>query len=130
MYRLGSVSKEKDHMHWLTKHLPVFNGLHERKFIRHVLGVIGMCCSVSVLADPLSFREMNFDSFALICNDSAIVMDEELSTISGKGAVEENNDKLAVILWDEGRNGDRRPSNHGVDSHQNLQVVNLTVNRR
>jgi len=117
-------------MDFLTKHLSVFNGSNGRRFVRHLLGVIGMCCSVSVLADPLSDTEINLEPFALIGNGSTVVMDEELSIISGKGAFEENNEKLAVILWDEGRNGDRRPSNHEASSAQNFQAVNLTINHK
>ncbi|OIQ91133.1 hypothetical protein GALL_269300 [mine drainage metagenome] len=132
-------------MHWLTKHSPTKNGLYGRKFVVSMLGVIGICCSLSALADPLQESGVDADISALtdglLDSHTKAITDADLSFISGKGGVLEKIDdgnRLAVILWDEGGTIKRRTTNNTMDSSQNsigsssnnLQAVTLTVNRK
>jgi hypothetical protein len=130
-------------MGWLTKHQSVNNGLNGLRFVGCMLGVIGMCCSTSALADPLSGLVEDLDVLSLMSNQATEhqvepMTDIDLSVISGKGGIAANciaenfgdNEKLAVILWDERGSGNRRTATNDVSGRQNFQNVNLTVNQR
>lgn len=125
-------------MNWLTKHQSVNNGLNGLRFVGCMLGVIGMCCSTSALADPLFGLVEDLDALSLMSNQATEnqaepMTDVDLSVISGKGGIAANlcdNEKLAVILWDERGSGNRRTANNDVSGRQNFQNVNLTVNQR
>ncbi len=125
-------------MNWLTKHQSVDSGLNGLRFVGCMLGVIGMCCSTFALADPLSGLVEDLDALSLISNQAMEnqaepMTDNDLSIISGKGGIAANlgdNEKLAVILWDERGSDNRRTANNDVSGRQNFQNVNLTVNQR
>ncbi len=125
-------------MNWLTKHQSVDNGLNGLRFVGCMLGVIGMCCSTSALADPLSGLVENSESLPLFSNQATEnqaepMTDIDLSVISGKGGIAANlegNERLAVILWDERGGGNRRATNNDVSGHQDFQNVNMTINQR
>ncbi|MDO9052009.1 MAG: hypothetical protein Q7U70_11035 [Methylotenera sp.] len=125
-------------MDWLTKHQSVNNGLNGLRFVGCMLGVIGMCCSTSALADPLSGLVEDSESLSLIGNQTTgnqakSMTDIDLSVISGKGGIAANlgdNERLAVILWDERGGGNPRTTNNEVGERQGFQNVNLTINQR
>lgn len=125
-------------MNWLTKHQSVDNGLNGLRFVGCMLGVIGMCCSTSALADPLSGLVEDLDALSLMSNQATEhqaepMTDIDLSVISGKGGIAANlegNERLAVILWDERGGGNRRATNNDVSGHQDFQNVNMTINQR
>ncbi|MDP2101301.1 MAG: hypothetical protein Q8J59_08770 [Methylotenera sp.] len=59
--------------------------------------------------------------------------DIDLSVISGKGGIAANlgdNERLAVILWDERGGGNPRTTNNEVGERQGFQNVNLTIIQR
>ncbi|MDO9366513.1 MAG: hypothetical protein Q7T58_09305 [Methylotenera sp.] len=125
-------------MDWLTKHQSVNNGLNGLRFVGCMLGVIGMCCSTSALADPLSGLVEDLESLSLISNQTTgnqaePMTDIDLSVISGKGGIAENlgdNERLAVILWDERGSDNQRTTNNDVSGRHGFQNVNLTINQR
>jgi len=120
-------------MNWLTKLLSVNSGTYRPQFVAHVFGVIGMCCSVSVLADQLVGSFVEPETSAWMDSRTEAMSDADLSVINGKGVAPTNldgNNKIAVILWDERGNSNRRGTGHDVDSRQNFQSVSLTVNNQ
>lgn len=65
-----------------------------------------------------------------LMDDALMIDDTDLSSISGKGAegntlnALDSDSKLAIILWDEGRQGNKGGSNHAMS---NSAVIKLTV---
>lgn len=127
-------------MNWLTKHSPARNRLYEQKFVVSMLGVIGMCCALSALADPLKGYEAEIERLGLSEKGTEITADVDLSMISGKGGVIntlENGSKLAVILWDEGGSTKRCMSGQCIGkadesmlSGRNSKTITWTVNQK
>jgi hypothetical protein len=121
-------------MYWITKLIAAKSGAYKPLLGGCMLGIVGICFSLSALADPGSDSEM----IAWISEHSEIISDTDLSAIKGKGgsAIKlDGAEKPAVILWDERGNTDRRgagyrSTSYEVNGGQNYQSVTLTVNGR
>jgi len=123
-------------MYWVSKRLSNDEGQHQNHYphcieiIRLVL-VIAVLCSSS-LAFAGTFTDATEmisepDAFNVLGDDAAMMNDTDLSLINGKGAEAsalEGDSKLAIILWDEGRQGNKGSTNHAMSSPP---VITLTV---
>ena len=120
-------------MYRLTKHLSVDNGSNVLRFVCCMLGLIGMCCSFTALADPLSGSvEELAEPLALLDDQDKTMTDIDLSVINGKGwelTTLDGNERLAVILWDERGNDNRPTINSNASAGQSGQSVLVTYNR-
>ena len=93
----------------------------------HVLGILSVCCSTPAFADGV----MEPDYVAAMFVESKSVSDSELSRIKGKSNTAVLDDeRLAVILWDERGSGNRRDTVRLVNGNPGAQSITLTVTRK
>lgn len=93
-------------------------------------------CLLAIAAMSIStqsFADMSLESISnlehLVEHKEAID-DADLSSIKGKGSAEVKlyeNDRLAVILWDERGNDNHRTLNIDAGGRHNIQDVKLTI---
>lgn len=113
-------------MNWLTKFITAHDCRYQTRLLGLVFGVVVLCCSSFVFADEFN-NTVEFDDLAWIDDYTEAVNDVDLSFINGKGTTEAplgDSGKLAIILWDERGNDNKRGTNHDVSSQP---LVNLTV---
>jgi len=123
-------------MYWVSKLLGNDEGQHQNHY-PHCVDIIRLVLVISVLcSSSLAFAgtfagatEMTSepDAFNGLDDDAAMIDDTDLSLINGKGAEAtslEGDSKLAIILWDEGRQGNKGGTNHAMSSPS---VITLTV---
>jgi len=123
-------------MYWVSKLLSNDEGQHQNHYphcvdiIRLVLVIAVLCSSSLAFAGTFAdATEMTSepDAFNGLDDDAAMIDDTDLSLINGKGAEAtalEGDSKLAIILWDEGRQGNKGGTNHAMSSPS---VITLTV---
>jgi len=123
-------------MYWVSKLLGNDEGQRQNHYphcvdiIRLVLVIAVLCSSSLAFAGTFAgATEMTSepDAFNGLDDDAAMIGDTDLSLINGKGAEAtalEGDSKLAIILWDEGRQGNKGGTNHAMSSPP---VITLTV---
>lgn len=126
-------------MNGFSKAQVVSNSRRQLRCIGFVYGVVSLCFTCSVFAesavtdDASAINSFGLGSLPEITAHAEVIEDIGLSAITGMGAEAEkleSNDNLAVLLWDERGNGNKRTGSNAVDGSQNYQAINLTVNRR
>lgn len=119
-------------MNWLSRQLSKYKcgPLNNYQYLAYSLGrvfvIVVLSNSSIALAEPVDIAPES-NPLNWLDDDSAIVEDANLSSISGKGVEAttlENDSKLAIILWDEGRQGNKGGTNHAMSSPS---VITLTV---
>lgn len=97
------------------------------RYLIHLPGIIAVCYSVPVFADGA----MEPGYIAAMFVQSEPVSDGELSRISGKSNTAVLDDeRVAVILWDERGSGSRRDTVRVVNGNPGVQGITLTVTRK
>jgi hypothetical protein len=95
-----------------------------------MIAISAMCFSALIFADQ-SFESMS--DLEYLIDHKETINDGHLSIIKGKGVEKTKlyeNDRLAVILWDERGNDNHRNVNNDVGGHNNIQDVKLIINQR
>jgi hypothetical protein len=92
-----------------------------------MLGVLAVCCPAIAFADEVI--EPGYIAAMFVQSES--VSDTELSRISGKSNTAVLDDeRVAVILWDERGSGSRRDTVRLVNGNPGAQSITLTVIRK
>ncbi len=102
------------------------HGNLKTRTISWLLGIITLCCYGLAVADTLDLVH-EYDETAWTSAQTAPLEDSDLAFVIGKGAEEHSLDaegKLAIILWDERGNDERRSTSHDMN---NRPAINLTV---
>jgi len=119
-------------MYWVSKLLsnhenqPLNGAQHLADIIVRVL-VIAVLCSSSLAFAGAAEISSEPNELNWLGDDTVTIDDTDLSSINGKGAEAtalDSESKLAIILWDEGRQGNKGSTNHEISSRP---VITLTV---
>lgn len=115
-------------MHCLTKLSALYHQKSLLRLLSKTFGAVIFCSSTLVFADslvePSDSGEMSWEDNS---SYTEVLEDADLSFVSGKGAEDHvlgMDGKVAVILWDERGDDNRRGTNHDIGGRS---VVNLTV---
>lgn len=118
-------------MYCLTKLSALCHGKSQLRLLSSVCGAFVFCSSTLVFADslvePADSGDMAWTDSFNMGSYTEVLEDNDLSFVSGKGAEDHvlgMDGKVAVILWDERGDDNRRGTNHDIGSRS---VVNLTV---
>ncbi|WP_036301299.1 hypothetical protein [Methylotenera sp. L2L1] len=119
-------------MYWVSKLLSKHENQHLNSdqhladIVVRVL-VIAVFCSSSLAFAGATEITSEPNELNWLGDDTVTIDDTDLSSINGKGAevtALDSDSKLAIILWDEGRQGNKGGTHHEMSSRP---VITLTV---
>jgi hypothetical protein len=119
-------------MYWLLKHSSkdehclLKSNQHLVELLGRIFVIAVLCSSSLAIAGPVDNASYS-ETLNWLEDDNTTIDDDALLSINGKGAETtrlESDSKFAIILWDEGSQGNKGNTNHEMSSSP---VITLTV---